>query len=172
MSFDIGNESSCVYYLSHIGMTRLEKSLSNGRVMLVGFDQDEACDFHECRVWLGKENQNDQSFLIYVFDPDTNIVNVMPLSEIEHAELNKALFEAVVDMTDGRRFSFREDTDTDIIEFFAVINSQARPRSRGSSVSPTRMSAERRKSSIKALFGDIGMEEDEQQAVQVAASSP
>jgi hypothetical protein len=141
------------------GMTRMEKSLCNGRVMVVGFDQDEADDFHECRVWMGKENQNQKSFLIYIFDPDTNLVNVMPISEIEQVELNKALFEVVADMKDGRRFLFREETDADISEFYTIVSIASESSSAGSS--PSRLSAERRKSSMKALFGSFGPAQDE-----------
>lgn len=130
------------------GMTKMEKSLVNGRVMIVGFDHDRAEEFHDCRVWLGKENQHDQSFLMYIFDPDTNQVNVMPFSEMEQVELNKALFEVVVDMKDGRRFSFREDTDAEISEYFVIVNSHF-----GASSGPN--SPARRKSSLKSMFGGV-----------------
>lgn len=131
----------------------MEKSLINGRVQIVGFDNDDPSEFHECRVWLGKESRNAESFMIYIFDPDTNRVNVMPYSEIEQSDLNKALFEVVVDMVDGRRFIFREETDADISDFYSMISSAPGSRSRAGSLSPSRLSAERRKSSIVALFG-------------------
>ena len=129
-------------------MTKMEKSLVNGRVMIVGFDHDQPEEFHDCRVWLSREHQHDQSFLIYIFDPDTNLVNVMPFSEMEQVELNKALFEVVVDMKDGRRFSFREDSDADISEYFAIVNSHF-----GTSSGPN--SPARRKTSLKTMFGSV-----------------
>ena len=141
------------------GLTKMEKSLVNGRVMVVGFDQDQAEDFHECRVWLGKENHTDLTFILYIFDPDTDLVNVMPFVEIEQVELNKALFEVVVDMKGGRRFSFREDSDVDISDFRAIVSAQQGLRSGASS--PSRLSTERRKSSMKALFGDVGGDQED-----------
>lgn len=135
------------------GMTRMEKSLINGRVMIVGFDQDEPEEFHECRVWMGTD-QAEKSFLIYIFDPDSNYVNVMPFVEIENVELNKALFEVVVDMKDGRRFSFREDSDADISEYYTIVSSQ-RQGDISATASPTRPAAERRTSTVKAIFGEV-----------------
>ena len=132
-------------------MTKTERSLVNGHVIVVGFDQDRPDEFHECRVWLGRENQHEESFMLYIFDPDTNKVNVLPFTEIENMELNKALFEVVIDMKDGRRFSFREESDADISDFYAVVGAQSGVRS--GSNSPARRFSGQRKSSMKSIFG-------------------
>lgn len=136
------------------GMTKMEKSLINGRVMVVGFDQDETEDLHECRVWLGRDSRLHESFVIYIYDPDTSLMNAAPFSEIDNVELNKAQFEVVMDMKDGRRFKFREESDTDISDYHSIVTSQF-SRSPSVSATSTTRTAERRKSAIKSLFGGL-----------------